>query len=128
MLRFVNLYNNYIYQDKIAIILDYANSATLKLSDYKLARTNWLNYIQNDNIKNWNRSTFDEHKKKLSNDILNNISIKPFSLISELYDIIKNNNIIENKEISLNLLLEITYYIYRLNEKLFEYENNPIEN
>lgn len=124
MLRYVNVLTLYKNQNIITIILDYANNATLKLSDYKNAREKWLNYIENDNNKNWKRSIFDISKKEISINILNNINLKPFIFIKELQnEIMKNNNIETDKEIILNLLLEITYYIYRLNEKLYEYEN-----
>jgi len=124
MLRFVNLFTEYIYEKEITIILDFANSATLKLSDYKNARQNWLNYIENDNRTNWKRSKFDDNKKEISLNIMNNLDVKPFSLIKILQkNIINNINNNENKEIIINLLYEINYYIYRLNEKLFEYEN-----
>ena len=124
MLRIVNLFTEYFYEKEITIILDFANSATLKLSDYKNARKNWLNYIENDNRTNWKRSKFDDSKKEISSNIMNNLDVKPFSLIKNLQkNIINNINNNENKEIIINLLYEINYYIYRLNEKLFEYEN-----
>ena len=116
MLRNVNVMSKYEFEYKIAICVHFAQHTVLKLTEEQKA--NFNKYLLPDvekNIKN-GRSSFSPIKKNIAISLLS-CQIHPiFNLLKELYFKIDN---IEIK----NYILEITYYMNRLNEKFIEYEN-----
>ena len=56
-------------------------------------------------------------------NILKNFECKPFTILNNLMTEIEKENF-NNKEVIINLIYEITYYLYRLNERLHFYENS----
>lgn len=113
MLRNINLLTNYKHEYIIIILIKYINDAVLELRKYKNDfDKNWLN---NKNSVNFNRSIFDPYYLSISKKILS-INNQLFSKFFDLYNNIQHDN--EKK-----LLLESLFYVYKINLKLYEYEN-----
>ena len=123
MSRYLNNFTNYKYKNKISIFVNFAELATLQLKLNKEAYTKYDNWISNDNKKNWTRSGFNQEKKDISINIIKNCDCKPFTILNNLKEEIEKETF-DNKEVIIDLIYEITYYIYRLNERLHFYENS----
>ena len=117
MLKNINLILNYKYENLITDIIKYTIDSVLKLREYKKDFDNdWWKDSKNNKI----RSSFFEFKKNIvKNKRLLNIEHFIFVKLKTLYE--------NNKNIQ-DYILEITYYLYKINIKLLEYENIKIIN
>lgn len=123
MNRYLNNFTNYKYKNKITVVIDFAQNATVELRTAKELYLKYEKWIAEDNKKNWSRSGFNQEKKEIGMNILKNFEYKPFTILNNLMTEIEKENF-NNKEVIINLIYEITYYLYRLNERLYFYENS----
>ena len=111
MLRNMNLILDYKYETVIISLVKYIHTSVLKLRKYK---NNFDKNWWDDNKNNKKRSEFSLLKKKIVIDKkLLNINHFIFKKLKLIYNI-------ENK--SKDIIIEIVYYIYKINLKLLEYE------
>ena len=115
MLRNINFLTKYKHEIKVSKLLDFVNDSVLKLRTYKqdFDSSNW--WDNKEDVDSFSRSIFNNYYKTLSLEIIK-IHHPVFELLNNLYTIIDDINI-------KNFIHEITYYTYKINLKLCEYED-----
>ena len=113
MLRNTNGLTNYDYHRDFIFLVNLANNAVMKLGSYSKAKDNaWGD-------KDKSRSVFSEDKRILGQQYLDN----PHHNAFEILGIIKNQT---THPKSKDYLVEVSYYLERVNNKLLEYEQKDI--
>jgi len=113
MLRNTNGLTNYDYHRDFIFLVNLANNAVMKLGSYSKAKDNaWGD-------KDKSRSVFSEDKRILGQQYLDN----PHHNAFEVLGIIKNQT---THPKSKDYLVEVSYYLERVNNKLLEYEQKDI--
>ena len=109
MLRNINGETKFKYHDTITILVNFTNNAVIHLGQYSKNPGNRWGGRKT-------RSDFNEDKKNQAIEILNHPHHTVFVELKKLYTSIKDKN-------ALHHLLEIVYYLERINSKILEYEN-----
>ena len=113
MLRNTNGLTNYDYHKEFIFLVNLANNAVVKLGSYSKVKDNaWGD-------KDKSRSVFTEDKRILGLQYLDNPHHNAFDMLG----------IIMHKTIhpkSKDYLVEVSYYLERVNNKLLEYEQKDI--
>ena len=115
MIRDINYYQNHNNEEICCKLIYYINNCVVTLQKYK---DDWIKWLEKDSTQNIykGRSLFNNNKKNQAINMLN-IEHNIFKLFNDLYKVTTDDNI-------KNLILECTYYTYRINEKLLYYEQN----
>lgn len=108
MLRNVNGMTDYKYHKNIVILVNFANNAVINLGLHSKEPGNRWGGKKT-------RSHFTEEKKLEGIEILNNPYHSVFVELKKIYDLINDNSI-------LDYIVEIAYYMERINSKILEYE------
>ena len=109
MLRNVNHMTRYINREDIILLINFANNAVLKLGTYSKNPGNRWGGKKT-------RSAFNGRKRKLGLFYLNNPHHSSFEKLKNIYDRTTDPK-------TASYIIEISYYMERINSKILEYEN-----
>ena len=113
MLRNTNGLTNYDYHKEFIFLVNLANNAVVKLGSYSKVKDNaWGD-------KDKSRSVFTEDKRILGLQYLDNPHHNAFDMLGTIM-----HKTIHPK--SKDYLVEVSYYLERVNNKLLEYEQKDI--
>lgn len=113
MLRNTNGLTNYDYHRDFIFLVNLANNAVVKLGSYSKAKDNaWGD-------KDKSRSVFTEDKRILGQQYLDNPHHNAFNILGIIKDKTTHPK-------SKDYLVEVSYYLERVNNKLLEYEQKDI--
>jgi hypothetical protein len=108
MLRNINGMTNFSYHEQVVILINFANNAVINLGKHSKNPGNRWGGRKT-------RSDFTEKKRKQALEILDNPHHEVFEELKKLYNSVDNESV-------LDYIVEITYYMERINSKTLEYE------
>lgn len=108
MLRNVNGMTNFSYHEQIVVLINFANNAVINLGKHSKNPGNRWGGRKT-------RSDFTLEKREQAIKILNNPHHEVFYQLKKLYEAIDNEEV-------LDFVIEIVYYMERINSKTLEYE------
>jgi hypothetical protein len=108
MLRNINGMTNFEHHEDIVLLVNFANNAVLKLGQHsKNPGNRWGGRKA--------RSDFTEEKRNMGLFYLENPHHSSFEKLKELYDKTTDQRVAD-------YIVEISYYMERINSKILEYE------
>lgn len=108
MLRNINGMTNYDYHEDIVLLVNFANNAVLKLGTYsKNPGNRWGGRKA--------RSDFSASKRDMGLSYLSNPHHSSFEKLRNLYNKVNDSKVAD-------YIVEISYYMERINSKILEYE------
>lgn len=108
MLRNINGMTQYTNHEDVVLLVNFANNAVLKLGTYsKNPENRWGGRKT--------RSDFTEEKREMGLFYLNNPHHSSFEKLKDVYDKTTDSRVAD-------YIIEISYYMERINSKILEYE------